>query len=300
MYADNGVELPERNVLLDLAKFKVDKGITDQVDFVIDGTIDFGILVGFDENIYLYGETDSLMDINVTTNAFGIVVGSQIDPASTISYTGTMNIDNSVHCIIYSTVDAYGVYFHSNVVGDTTINGVFTISFSSGSSADAYGVSFFETVSGDTTINGVFIISSSISAYGTFFLGDVSGDTTINGVFTISSADVHGVLFVGDVSGDTTINGVFTIYANNAYGTFFLGDVSGDTTINGVFTIISIYSPTGVYFNSTISGDTTINGIFTISSSSSASASGVYFECTPTGELSGVPNFYSNKVDSGD
>ncbi|GHU30711.1 hypothetical protein FACS1894166_00850 [Bacilli bacterium] len=386
VYTNQSATLPSHNTLLDLVEFRKEKNITTD-DFVIDGIVNFGILVGFDENINLYGSGGSLMNVvNQTTNAYGIVVGSISGTGSSISYTGTMNIDNSVHCNISSSADAYGVYFYSinadsaqtingvftissssnssnayacgvyfnSTAADSTqtINGVFTISSSNSSNAYAYGVQFYSTVSGDITVNGVFTISSSSDssnafAHGVSFSSIVSGDITVNGTFTISSyssnslnADAYGVYFYsitvnadstqtingvftisssGSVHGvhfqlsasscDTTINGVFTLSALTVTGVYFLPTMSGKTTINGVFTISASSTTTSVYaigvgFLSTVSGDITINGVFTISSSSSssssASASGVYFERTPSGKLSGVPKFCSNKIDSGD
>ncbi|GHU30702.1 hypothetical protein FACS1894166_00820 [Bacilli bacterium] len=101
---------PDHNVLLNLSKFKEVEHITTD-DFVIDGIVNFGILVGFDENINLYGSSGSLMNITTTNvETYGIIVGSESPPeADHDSYTGKMYISHSVSCNISASATAYGV-----------------------------------------------------------------------------------------------------------------------------------------------------------------------------------------------
>jgi hypothetical protein len=143
------------NLFFDLSKFATDNN--NATDFVIEGTINFGILVGFNENVNLYGENESLINLtDQSATIYGILVGSIDSGQST--YTGNMHIDESVSTKIISWSVAYGVYFDSIVVGSVTINGDFSVQ----GFATTYGVRFNSTAFGSTqNINGNFSLTSS-------------------------------------------------------------------------------------------------------------------------------------------
>jgi hypothetical protein len=121
--------------LLDLNLYAQAKHISTS-DFAIKGEIDFGILVDFDENIHLFGHSQSLIKLGeqanpLTTAVYGIIVGTTSKPANDIAYSGKMDIDSSVNVSIYSSASnptfSCGVYFNNTSNANITINGVFTI-----------------------------------------------------------------------------------------------------------------------------------------------------------------------------
>jgi hypothetical protein len=103
------------NKLLDLASYVLGEDINTS-NFVIKGEIDFGILVNFDEDMNLFGYSQSLMklgtkDSRLDTNTFGIIVGSTSQPTTSKDiYHGEMHIDNSVNASLNTTNSVYGVY----------------------------------------------------------------------------------------------------------------------------------------------------------------------------------------------
>jgi hypothetical protein len=251
--------IDSHNVLFDLKKFSDDNN--NATYFMIDGAINFGILVGFNENVNLYGGNGSLINlINQTQNTYGVLVGSANTGSDT--YTGNMYIDNSVTANISAPADsgvrfnptavndfrnsAFGVFFGSSTAGAITIDGNFSVYSSSGSS----GVYFDSAVGGSMAINGNFSISGLGNSYGVYFDSTSPNSIlNINGNFSVSSddADASGVRSYSTAAGSTL-------------------------NVNGNFSLIALYSEP-VY--------------------------GVYFESTVPGTCSGTPTFYSNKADSG-
>jgi hypothetical protein len=125
-----------------LQKYSDDnEGITD---FTISGVCNFGILVGFNQNVNLYGANGSVIyqfgggdkgtsnGLNADPAEFeqaqAITVGSVQNPEEGPgSYTGILNIDKSVNVILHAVV-AIGINVYS--CGDNsilTINGNFMI-----------------------------------------------------------------------------------------------------------------------------------------------------------------------------
>jgi hypothetical protein len=159
IYASSQPITASHNIFLDLNKLAADNN--NATDFIIDGSVDFGILVGFIENVNLYGENGSLINLTgQTVNTWGILVGSTSSGSDT--YTGNMHIDKSVTANISSNDNACGVYFEPTATGSITINGNFSV-FDPGSSGSASGVGFSSTVSGSITINGNFSVCSDSS-----------------------------------------------------------------------------------------------------------------------------------------
>jgi hypothetical protein len=154
IYANSTDIIDSHNIFLDLKKFSDDND--NATYFMIDGTINFGILVGFGEDVNLYGENGCLINlINQTDDTYGILVGST--DAGSDTYTGNMYIDDSVAANISTSREAYGVYFGSDVAGSATINGNFSVS---SSGTVAYGVYFNSVVASSIAINGNFSVSS--------------------------------------------------------------------------------------------------------------------------------------------
>jgi hypothetical protein len=271
IYIAPGEEIGDHNVFFDLNKFSAVNN--NATDFMIKGSINFGILVGFSENVNLYGEDDGLINLtNQDEDAYGVLVGST--DAEQDAYTGNMYIDGSVTANISSSNDAYGVSFSCVAAGSITVNGSFLITADAG---DAYGV-YFESTSVDSTqnINGNFsVCSSSPASFGVCFLLTVFGSTTINGNFSVSAPDY-------------------------AYGVYFDStNVASTQNISGSFSISSTGASCeayGVYFPDTAAGSANVSGNFSISTLVSM---GVYFHLDPTGARTGTPTFYSNKADSG-
>jgi hypothetical protein len=271
IYTSSTYTIENHNTFFDLRKFSKDNG--NATKFYISGTINFGILVGFDENVSLYGENGCLISlINQTEDTYGILVGSTV--AGSDTYTGNMYVDESISANIVSSGYAYGVYFNSTTSGSIqNIDGNFSVS----SEDFAFGVYFYSSAADSTqNVNGNFLVSSSYgNAYGVYFNSTAAGSAqNVNGNFSISGWD-------------------------NANGVFFNSAGASSLTINGNFSIFSDDFAYGVYFNSTASGSIqNINGNFSISSSS-GSAYGVYFSSSAYGTRLGTPTFYSNKTDSG-
>ncbi|MDR0825683.1 MAG: hypothetical protein LBM72_00260, partial [Mycoplasmataceae bacterium] len=304
IYTSHDSPMQTHSSLLDLSRYAADHNI-EYGNFTIKGIINFGILVGFDQSVRLYGEASGTIRLlEQTTTSFGIVVGSETNPEGNI-YTGNMYIDNSLQCDISSSADAYGVYFNSTTASSTqTVNGTFTIS-SSKAYGSIFGVYFDSAAAGDIIINGIFTISSSnyVNASGVYFNSTVTGNITINGIFTVyvssPASYAIGVYFRSTTAGSITINGTFFIISSStsaspagskAYGVYFNSTAAGDITINGTFTISSSTpngDASGVWFKSTAAGSTqTINGTFTISISSSyIRVYGVYFDYTAAGDI---------------
>jgi hypothetical protein len=184
------------NVFLDLNKFSADNN--NATEFHISGTVNFGILVGFNENVNLYGENGSLINLTGQTGkTYGILVGSTESGSDT--YAGNIYIDKSISANIASSASggfSSGVWIDSTASGSTTINGSFSVS-SSGNSSGAYGVWIRSTTAGSTTINGNFLVSSESDAGGVWIESTANGSTTINGNFSIFSVytSAYGVRF---------------------------------------------------------------------------------------------------------
>jgi hypothetical protein len=108
--------IKSHNVLFDLKKYADDKGGITK--FIISGTISFGLLIGFDQDVDLYGESESVCYISpVASLAFisALIVGSTNEEYAInndYSYSGTMNIHKSVNVVIMSVTffNAYSVY----------------------------------------------------------------------------------------------------------------------------------------------------------------------------------------------
>jgi hypothetical protein len=116
-----GPGLDSHNVFFDLQKYSNDNGGT--AIFTISGTVNFGILVGFNENVSLYGESGSLIDLtDQDTPLYEILVGSTESQNNT--YTGNMYIDETVNVHLTGSSTGNGVFF--NNIGQSshvTING---------------------------------------------------------------------------------------------------------------------------------------------------------------------------------
>jgi hypothetical protein len=327
IYTSSTETISSHNDFFDLNKFSDDNN--NITDFIIDGTINFGILVGFNEDVSLYGENGSLINLTgQTQDTYGILVGSTAAGSDTCA--GNMYIDESINANIISSNIAYDVYFDSAVAGTTTINGNFSLS---STQASATGVIFNKTTAGAITIDGNFSVSSSSSsAYGVYFGSTVAGSIQkINGNFSVSSTNgvACGVYFDSTTYRSTTIDGNFSISSeNNAYGVWFNSTIAGTTTINGNFSVFSTTAGAyGVGFDSTAAGSIqNVNGNFCVSSSGSGAYGvrfdttadgstqdingnfsitsngmtyGVAFNSTASGTRTGTPTFYSNKADTG-
>jgi hypothetical protein len=207
------------------------KGINTS-NFVIKGEINFGILVNFDEDIHLYGDSKSLIslgtqDLPLVTNDYGIIVGSLIQPIQGQDvYRGKMNIDKSVNVSLCSNQSVQGVYFCNVRNGNNIdINGIFTIN-GKGLSGTTVGVNFDGDVD-DSTINitGVFMITSLSSGNGVSFTGLTNSHIYIDGIFNINSKNsCYGVNFNSVIDeGNINIDGVFNVSSSQAFahGVFF-------------------------------------------------------------------------------
>jgi hypothetical protein len=295
VYTFSGDPFTSHNLFFDLNKFSDDNG--NATDFVIDGTINFGLLVGFNENVNLYGENGSLIDLTgQTTDTYGILVGSI--EAGQDTYTGNMYIDSSVTANISSSTNTSGVYFDSTAAGTITVNGNFSLFASQPRSFDC-GVYFDSVAVGSTqNINGNFWINyqnQTTSAVSDVWFDSVGVNSTqnINGNFSaFSGADAtcihfgstaagsiqnvngnfaaHGgagkgcpVGFASTASGSTqNINGNFSSGGRNASGVEVNAAAAGSMTVNGNFSFSTHDSPEGVRFLGTVSGTITINGNF--------------------------------------
>jgi hypothetical protein len=180
IYTSSSEPIGLHNIFLDLSKFAADNNNVDE--FYISGTINFGILVGFNENINLYGEGGLINVVDGDTDKYGIMVGSTDSGSDT--YTGNMYIDESVTVKISSVAGVcYGVYIDSQISGDTTINGNFYVR----GNYYTTGVKLGSTGTNSTqNINGNFVLDSMNVGgvlYGVIFTSTVYGYTTINGNF---------------------------------------------------------------------------------------------------------------------
>jgi hypothetical protein len=220
-------------------------------------------LVGFNENVSLYGADGSLINlINQTHDTYGILVGSTV--AGSDTYTANMYIDDSVTVNI-SAPSSIGVRFNPTGVNDYRNR--------------AFGVYFESSTTGAIIIDGNFSVYSSSAPCGVRFGSTVTGSTqTINGNFSVSGlGGVFGVHFGSTAAGST----------QNINGNFSISSSDGDAC--------------GVYFDDTAAGSTlTINANFSLFASYSDPTYGVDFGSTASGVLAGAPIFYSNKADSGD
>ncbi|MDR3330215.1 MAG: hypothetical protein LBS76_02965, partial [Mycoplasmataceae bacterium] len=297
---------PTNTKMLDLKAYATAKGCSDNF-FVINGTVNYGILIDYDQSVSLYGINDGTIQLGTLSQplAGGAVIGIAVGNigSSSTPYSGNLLIDKSVVVNIYSSSTVFGIYFYSTAANSTqTISGTFTIS----TDGIASGVVFASTVAGNTTISGTFTISStSGSVYGVYFDSTVAGNTTISGTFTISSTSgsAYGVYFASAIAGNTTISGTFTISTDGvALGVIFYSTAAGSTqTISGTFTISST-DGCGVYFVSTAANSTQIVSttivFFAIADDTSNPFTGVGFEGSMTDDgsltMTGT-QFFSNK-----
>jgi hypothetical protein len=290
-----------------------DKGINTS-NFVIKGEVDFGILVNFDEDIHLYGDSQSLISLGtqdhpLATNDYGIIVGNVSQPISDKdAYSGKMNIDSSVNVSLCSNQSIRGVSFHNvRNANNIDINGIFTIN-GKGLSDTIVGVNFDGDVD-DSTINitGVFMITSLSYANGVYFAYLTYSHIYIDGIFNINSKDsCYGVYFYGTAgSSNINISGVFNVSSSqaSACGVLFLYGISGGSiNISGVFTVTAQTEQTyGVKFTSAIIGNASIDisGVFTIynrGTNQDNEEYGVRFDQGPIGSINinGIFAFYKS------
>jgi hypothetical protein len=166
IHSSSTTSIGVHNKLLDLESYAADKGINTS-DFVINGEVDFGILVGFNESVNLFGYPQSLISLGtkdnpLATNVYGIIVGKTSAPtASEGVYHGEMHINSSVNVLANTTNFINGIYFGIVDGANITVDGIFTMN-SSSLSYTSHGVRFSSSVSGNSTINigGVFMIHS--------------------------------------------------------------------------------------------------------------------------------------------
>jgi hypothetical protein len=322
IYASRDNVITVGHNLLNLAAYAAAKGY-DGNDFIIDGTVNFGIMIGFDQNINLSGTSNALLNCVATAHdAVGIVVGSTDNPTlGQDIYQGNMNIYpsvavNVVSSDITSLVNVYGVLCSSTSPGSTqSVNGTFTLSAVSTNSS-VYGVGF-DIADGSITIGGIFnIFSAGAAAMGAYFSHTVDGSTqTIDGVFVITDSNnandgrldslsfsesagmAYGV-FSNDTAGGSTqiISGTFSISSFNIAAGVMFQDAAGAVTVNGAFTIsaVTVFG-VGIQRHA---GSAEITGVFTVYGSSDVG--GVSLGNPVTGTISGLPTFFSNKTDGGD
>jgi hypothetical protein len=304
---DDNHQLNNHNKFLDLASYVSDEGINTS-DFIIEGEIDFGILVDFDEDMNLFGDSQSLIKLGDQANpllygeCYGIIVGSVSRPVSSkCTYSGKMNIDNSVNVFINASSDfASGVYFEETDNANIVINGVFTVSNILGqtygvcsnasvatsvitssvavngtfrinsNSSSAYGFCFFQENVIDSNIDtdGIFIINAYGEAVVCYFLAVTRSNVTVDVVSTVNGgAGADGVRVSNEVADKSTFNidGVFMINSstNAAQGVLLESIISSSISIGGVFTIEGNYIA-AIYFSGGISdSNIDISGVFT-------------------------------------
>ncbi|MDR0825788.1 MAG: hypothetical protein LBM72_00810, partial [Mycoplasmataceae bacterium] len=290
-------------------------------DFVIDGVVDFGVMIGFNESISLYGNTDSLIVSNEAVDyGLGITVATTTESEAADTYTGDIYIDKTVSFQIFDAVYPIGVNIDSSIAtsSEITVNGKFELTATSATSY-AVGVEFDSDCSGKLIVDGAFTINSEYLSWGVYIYGQIIGDVIINGTFILNALnEASGVVFYGEVKNDVTIDGTFSINSDDvAYGVQFSNEIVSSTqNINGVFDIRSttsntigvlfVHTDTGSFqningtfsidtscsdattiyalqFGGTIAGKTTINGYFAVNSL--GYSGGVYFATNTTGEI---------------
>lgn len=204
----------------------------------------------------------------------GVLVGNKEQPKNFVSYTGYLDIKNSMTFNIVSLDNpTWGVWFGSTAFKSTQIiNGTYTLE---SKTRPCGGVCCDKGLSGNTIVDGVFNIKSDgDDAYGLYmrYLHDGS-NLDVNGVFNIfSSGCSYGInVDTSEPSSKQTINGIFTIKANShAYGIYFWDDsINSYFYTDGVFGIVSVNgNASGVTLNKGVQSDFkgSIGGMFEIES----------------------------------
>jgi hypothetical protein len=183
--------------------------------FIIEGTVDFGFLVGFNESFELSGATNSSIDIHsdeaIAGSMTGIMIGSLAQPASedAATYSGNMNIDNSVKMSI-DNPNASGFVLLGNKTTSTSQIILYGY-FYCGGFDEVTAVSFVSMV-GHLILSGSFMLEGETPA-------SQGGNTT--DVFAYSGG--LGWASLTDFSGEFSLNGsgatkVANIIASSASG----------------------------------------------------------------------------------
>jgi hypothetical protein len=292
-------------------------------NFIINGTITFGILIDFNQNCNFEGNLNSLIQIGTSqvpmnVDTYGFVVGATIAPITDDGYNGKLYIAPSVNVHVVSNASMYGVNIQKTKFGSIQIiNGNFTLTNANQDTtiSDAYGINIDEA-------NGSSIIDGTFSLYFQSVMNNVAciritgsgvgAMQIINGNFSVDcnasgQRGLVGVL-IGQNQllpqlGNFVINGVFTI--NNSNSSDYAAGVQISTTqtglfgINGVFTLSANGNVYGVNSLSTIPtpNQIIIDGYFCLLAGGqnltygvTTGINGLYMDDT---------RFYSNKTNSG-
>jgi hypothetical protein len=293
-----------------------DKGYTGD-NFIIDGTINFGILVGLNQNVNLTGIHNAL--INCQNQAYqttvGIAVGSLIgeDDYDYYTYTGNLLIDSSVSVNVDSSLSAEDFYLGCGVMipstapdSTITINGRFDIEFGGDGTVGVYAMGY---LLGDMIINGIFNIYSSSYQTDGILIGSTGGNsvTTINGIFNITIDNEESMVIGVDITYGAIldnsiiiVDGVFNIVTNGstAIGVVTIAtDPNSELNVDGVFKITSTNPSAegliiGVYLANSNS-KTTIDGVFTIASLSAFITSAIYIEDANPESIQDISGIYT-------
>jgi hypothetical protein len=332
VYTDSGASITNHNNLLDLQAYARSKNYSN-MDFKIEGEINFGILIDFDQSANFSGKDHATIKLlDQTEDTYGFMVGSIVLPEGAVKYTGYINIGGTVSCDISTDAEdslCYGAYFNSAVDGLVSIDGNFAVSSENGS---GYGVFFNNTNENSTQmISGSFVVSGAY-AIGTSFAGNTMGTAMITGVFSIrgiseyavgvfiqassvgstqlidgtfsitSAAGAYGVSFDTDEYGNAVISGSFTIsggYGYGTYGIFDYGNYVGSLFVGGIF-VITGTQVEGIYISGTEeSSNIFINATFILYSTGADQTSGITLFSVEDDTLNGTPTFYANDQDLG-
>jgi hypothetical protein len=273
------------NTMLDLSTMVKDVNYVGN-RFIIDGEIPFGILVGFAQDVQLFGRNGAIINLeNQTDYTYGILIGSTVQPEEPMSYSATLTIDSSVFINIEAN-DAgtplflYGICFGGVLDASITIECLIYITTSNG---EALGINFNGGITNSTLlIGGSIVINSYTEANVIIFNSSISAtDITINGVYSAAAMNACGVSFVESFDGSLYTNGVFYIMGDNyVCGIMFNKSIvsqSATMHISGVFTVYCTYTaevgwfeangiqfgaPLGDYVN--VACDVTVDGVFAI------------------------------------
>jgi hypothetical protein len=168
----SGSNYSSHNKFLNLALYAQENKISS-TNYAISGTVDFGILIGFNQSISLYGIDDGKIEVtdSTSTHSCGILIGSvnSSDVPADNGYSGNLIIDHSLDISITNTsanAISVGVEFYTISLGtNQLINGNFNIS----SAKEARGVDVNGDEFGEITVNGNFIVTGNTSACGVRF-----------------------------------------------------------------------------------------------------------------------------------
>jgi hypothetical protein len=309
IYYRSGTAYSSHNRFLNLALYAQENNISS-TNYAISGTVDFGILIGFNQSISLYGIDDGKIEVIDSTSiqhSCGILIGSvnSSDVPTDNGYSGNLIIDHSLDISITNTSTAanaisVGVEFYTISLGtNQLINGNFNII----SDKEARGVYVNGDEFGEITVNGNFIITANADACGVRFGGIIRpySKQIINGTFQIAALAIngngYGVLFSwqSKATGENSsqiINGVFSISSANAsvFGVYFNSVCNSTVVVNGLFNITGNNGGTGVGFQTNIDGSIYIGGIFIIHANQNAA--GVKFGGNVSGVIN-IPGYFS-------